>query len=43
MNYSHTTFDGGAGVGTTPINAAGTNVQDRADESAFFTRLQLAF
>jgi phosphate-selective porin OprO/OprP len=43
MNYSHTTFDGGAGVGTTPINAAGTNVQDREDESAFFTRLQLAY
>jgi phosphate-selective porin OprO/OprP len=43
MNYSYTTFDGGAGVGTTPINAAGTNVRDRADESAFFTRLQLAY
>jgi phosphate-selective porin OprO/OprP len=43
LNYSHTTFDGGAGVGTTPINAAGTNVQDRPDESAFFTRLQLAY
>jgi phosphate-selective porin OprO and OprP len=43
MNYSLTTFDGGAGVGTTPINAAGTNVQDREDESAFFTRLQLAY
>jgi phosphate-selective porin OprO/OprP len=43
MNYSHTTFNGGAGVGTTPINAAGTNVQNREDESAFFTRLQLAY
>jgi phosphate-selective porin OprO/OprP len=43
MNYSHTTFDGGAGVGTTPINAAGTNVQDREDESAFSTRVQLAY
>ena len=43
LNYSHTTFDGGAGVGTTPIDAAGTNVRDRADESAFFTRLQLAY
>jgi len=43
LNYSHTTFDGGAGVGTSAINAAGTNVQDRADESAFFTRLQLAY
>ena len=43
LNYSHTTFDGGAGVGTTPINAAGTNVQDRPNESALLTRLQLAF
>lgn len=43
MNYSHTIFDGGAGVGTTPINAAGTNVQNREDESAFFTRIQLAY
>lgn len=43
MNYSYTTFDGGAGVGTQPINAAGTNVRDRPDESAFFTRVQLAY
>jgi phosphate-selective porin OprO/OprP len=43
LNYSHTTFDGGAGVSTSPINAAGTNVRDRPDESAFLTRLQLAF
>jgi phosphate-selective porin OprO and OprP len=43
MNYSYTTFDGGAGVDTTPIDAAGTNVRDREDESAFFTRLQLAY
>jgi phosphate-selective porin OprO/OprP len=43
LNYSHTTFDGGAGVGIVPINAAGTNVRDRPDESAFFTRLQLAY
>ena len=43
LNYSHTTFDGGAGVGTAPINAAGTNVRDRPDEHAFLTRVQLAF
>ena len=43
LNYSHTTFDGGAGVGIVPINATGTNVQDRPNESAFLTRLQLAF
>jgi phosphate-selective porin OprO/OprP len=43
LNYSHTTFDGGAGDGILPINAAGTNVRDRKDESAFLARLQLAF
>ena len=43
LNYSHTTFDGGAGVGTSPINAAGTNMRDRPDEHALLTRLQLAF
>jgi phosphate-selective porin OprO/OprP len=43
LNYSHTTFDGGAGDGILPINAAGSNVQDRQDERAFLTRLQLAF
>ena len=43
LNYEHTTFDGGAGDGILPINAAGTNVRDREDERAFLTRLQLAF
>ncbi|MBS0183935.1 MAG: hypothetical protein JSS39_16225 [Nitrospira sp.] len=43
LNYLETRFDGGAGIDSTPINAAGTNVQDRPDERAFFTRLQLAF
>ena len=43
VNYSETWFDGGAGIGVLPINASGTNVQDRPDERAFFTRLQLAF
>jgi phosphate-selective porin OprO/OprP len=43
LNYEHTTFDGGAGDGILPINAAGTNVRDRKDERAFLTRLQLAF
>jgi phosphate-selective porin OprO/OprP len=43
LNYSETRFEGGAAVGVTPINAAGTNVQDRPDERAFFSRLQLAF
>ncbi len=43
LNYSDTRFEGGAAVGTTPINAAGTNVQDRPDERVFLSRLQLAF
>jgi phosphate-selective porin OprO/OprP len=42
-DYSETRFDGGAAVGITPINAAGTNVLDRPDERAFFSRLQLSF
>ncbi len=43
VNYSDTSFDGGAAASTTPINAAGTNVRDRPDERGFFSRLQLAF
>jgi phosphate-selective porin OprO/OprP len=43
VNYSETKFDGGAGIGTTPINAAGTNVQDRPDERVLLSRIQLAF
>jgi phosphate-selective porin OprO and OprP len=43
LNYSRTTFDGGAGIGIVPIDAAGTNVRDRPDESAFLTRIQIAF
>ncbi|HEX6725757.1 MAG TPA: porin, partial [Nitrospira sp.] len=43
LNYTETKFTGGAGDGILPINAAGTNVQDRPDERALFTRLQLAF
>lgn len=43
LNYSETRFEGGAAVGITPINAAGTNVQDRPDERIFSTRMQLAF
>ena len=43
LNYTETRFTGGAGDGVLPINAAGTNVQDRPDERALFTRLQLAF
>jgi phosphate-selective porin OprO and OprP len=43
VNYSETKFDGGAGIGTTPINEAGSNVQDRPDERVFLSRIQLAF
>jgi phosphate-selective porin OprO/OprP len=43
LNYTETKFTGGAGNGVLPIDAAGTNVQDRPDERALFTRLQLAF
>lgn len=43
VNYSETKFEGGAGNGVAPINAAGTNVQDRPDERIFLSRLQLAF
>lgn len=43
VNYSETHFDGGAGIGVTPINAAGTNVLDRPDERILLSRVQLAF
>lgn len=43
LNYSHTSFNGGAGVGTTAVNAAGSNIRDRESENALLARLQLAF
>jgi phosphate-selective porin OprO/OprP len=43
LNYEYTTFDGGAGVGTTAINSTGSNVRDREDERALLARLQVAF
>lgn len=43
LNYTQTRFTGGAGNGILPINAAGTNVQDRPEEQTLFTRFQLAF
>nr|WP_294841656.1 porin [uncultured Methylotenera sp.] len=43
LNYSHTSFNGGAGVGITAVNAAGTNIRDRESENALLARLQLAF
>lgn len=43
LNYEHTKFDGGAGIGITPINATGSNVRDRESENALLARLQVAF
>jgi phosphate-selective porin OprO/OprP len=43
LNYTHTSFDGGAGVGITPVNASGTNIRDRESENALFARFQVAF
>ncbi len=43
FNYEHTSFDGGAGDGILPIDAAGTTVRDRDDERAFLTRFQIGF
>ena len=43
LNYSHTSFDGGAGVGITPVNATGTNIRDRESENALLARFQVAF
>jgi phosphate-selective porin OprO/OprP len=43
LNYSHTSFDGGAGVGIDPVNAAGTNIRDRESENALLARFQVAF
>jgi len=43
LNYSHTSFDGGAGVGITTVNAAGTNIRDRQSENALLARFQVAF
>jgi phosphate-selective porin OprO/OprP len=43
VNYEQTKFEGGAGIGITAINAAGTNVRDREDERALLARFQVAF
>ncbi|HQS44614.1 MAG: hypothetical protein B7X97_09020 [Methylotenera sp. 17-45-7] len=43
LNYSQTSFDGGAGVGVSAVNAAGTNIRDRNDEKALLARFQVAF
>lgn len=46
LNYEHTTFDGGAIIGTSSgasSNATGSNVRDREDERAILARLQVAF
>jgi len=43
LNYSHTSFDGGAGIGITAVNAAGSNIRDRQSENALLARFQVAF
>ncbi|NOS97264.1 MAG: porin [Methylotenera sp.] len=43
LNYTHTSFDGGAGIGITAVNAAGTNITDRESENALLARFQVAF
>jgi phosphate-selective porin OprO and OprP len=43
LNYAHTKFDGGAGIGITAINAAGSNVRDRESEDALLARFQIAY
>ncbi|MDO9204803.1 OprO/OprP family phosphate-selective porin [Methylotenera sp.] len=43
LNYSHTNFDGGAGVGTTAVNGSGSNIRDRESENALLARFQVAF
>ncbi len=43
LNYSHTSFDGGAGVGTTAVNTSGSNIRDRESENALLARFQVAF
>lgn len=43
VNYEQTKFDGGAGIGITAINAAGSNIRDREDERAVLARFQVAF
>lgn len=43
LNYSHTSFDGGAGVGITAVNTTGTNIRDRQSENALLARIQVAF
>lgn len=43
LNYSQTSFDGGAGDGITLVNATGSNIRDRDDEKALLARFQVAF
>ena len=43
LNYAHTKFNGGAGIGITAINAAGSNVRDRESENALLARFQIAY
>lgn len=43
LNYSQTSFDGGASSNGATANATGSNIKDRPDEKALLARFQVAF
>lgn len=43
LNYSQTSFDGGASNNGATANATGSNIKDRPDEKALLARFQVAF
>ena len=43
LNYAHTSFEGGAGDGTLPVAADGSNVHDRKAEHALMSRFQVSY
>jgi phosphate-selective porin OprO and OprP len=43
LNYSQTSFDGGASSNGATANTSGSNIKDRPDEKALLARFQVAF
>jgi phosphate-selective porin OprO/OprP len=43
LNYSQTSFDGGAADGTASVNADGSNVRDRETERAVLSRVHVSY
>jgi len=43
LNYTQTSFDGGASSNGATANATGSNIKDRPDEKALLARFQVAF